>query len=64
MLGEKRVLQGVYQVNKGYAIFKQIHILCESDEYYIVEEGSDYGLANYDHIVLDSTETNENEIIY
>ena len=63
-LGEKRELKGVYQVNKGYAVFKQIHILCESDEYYIVEAGNNYGLSNYDHIVLDSSETNENVIVF
>lgn len=63
-LGEKRELKGVYQVNKGYAVFKQIHILCESDEYYIVEAGNNYGLSNYDHIVLDSSETEENAIVF
>ena len=63
-LSEKRDLKGVYQVNKGYAIFKQINVLCESDEYYIVEEGSSFGLSNYDHIVLDSSQTTENAIVF
>lgn len=63
-LNEKHQLKGVYQVNKGYAVFKQINILCESDEYYIVEEGNSYGLANYDHIVLDSSQTSENAIVF
>lgn len=63
-LKEKRTLKGVYCINKGYAVFKQINILCESDTYYIVEEGSAYGLSNYDHIALDSTNINENDVVF
>lgn len=63
-LGEKASLPGVYQVNKGYAIFKQIRVLCESDVYYIVEDGNDYGLSNYDHIVLDAKTVKENDIVF
>ena len=39
-------LIGVYNINKGYALFKQIQILCESDEYYIVEEGNSIQSVN------------------
>lgn len=57
-------LKGVYCVNQGYAVFKQIEILCENDDYYIVQEGTSYGLNNYDHIVQDGTTINENEIVF
>ncbi len=63
-LNEKRTLKGVYCINKGYAVFKQINILCESDTYYIVEEGSSYGLSNYDHIALDSSKLKENDVVF
>lgn len=63
-LKKTKSLQGVYNINKGYAVFKQIHILCESDEYYIVESGNDYGLFNYDHIALDGKDVRENDIVY
>ena len=63
-LRDKGSLKGVYQVNKGYAVFKQIQILCESDEYYIVKEGSDFGLSNYDHIVLDGNSVKENDVVF
>lgn len=63
-LKEMRTLKGVYCINKGYAVFKQINILCESDTYYIVEEGSAYGLSNYDHIALDSTNIKENDVVF
>lgn len=56
-------LKGVYNINKGYAVFKQIDILYQNEEYSIVETGTKYGIALYDHIALDSTKVNENELI-
>jgi len=64
ILSGKKALTGVYCINKGYAVFKQIHILCESDSYYIVEEGNAYGLSNYDHIALDSMGIQENDVVF
>ena len=63
-LQEKKSLVGVYCINKGYAVFKQIHVLCESDEYYIIEEGNSFGLSNYDHIALDSKSLKENDVVF
>lgn len=62
-LSEKGVLQGVFNINKGYAVFKRIEILCESEEYYIIEEGSSYGLSNYDRIALDGSSIVEGQLI-
>lgn len=56
-------LKGVYNINKGYAVFKQIDILYQNEEYSIVETGTKYGVALYDHIALDSTKVNENELV-
>ena len=55
--------QGVYNINKGYAVFKQIDILYQNSEYTIVKTGTAYGIALYDHIALDGTKINENELI-
>lgn len=63
-LKEIRSLKGVYCINKGYAMFKQIQILCESDDYYIIEEGNDFGLSNYDHIALDASTIKENDVVF
>lgn len=63
-LKEKKSLKGVYCINKGYAVFKQIQILCESDEYYIIKEGNSFGLSNYDHIALDGKNINENDVVF
>lgn len=59
-----KALKGVYNINKGYAVFKQIEILCESDEYYIVKAGNDYSLTNYDHIALDGGTVTENSVVF
>lgn len=63
-LSETRGLMGAYNINKGYVVFKQIKILCENEEYYIVEAGSSYGLSNYDHIVLDASAAKENDVVF
>jgi hypothetical protein len=57
------VLKGVYNINKGYAVFKQIDILYQNKEYTIVKTGTTYGIALYDHIALDASKVNENELI-
>ena len=57
-------LIGVYNMNKGYADFKQITILCQNDEYSIVSSNTQYGLTVYDRIVLDATSVNSDDFIY
>lgn len=57
------VLKGVYNINKGYAVFKQIDILYQNEEYAIVRTGTTYGIALYDHIALDGTKIQENDLI-
>lgn len=54
-VGPTSSLEGVYNINKGYTVFKQIEVLTQSDEFYIVNEGTRYGLSVYDHIVLDAS---------
>lgn len=57
-------IDGVYNINKGYAVFKRIEILSKNEDYYIVKKGSEYGLSNYDHIALDSSKINENDVVF
>ena len=57
-------LTGVYNINKGYADFKQINVLYENEEYAIVESNTRYGLTAYDYIVLDAESVQENDMIY
>ena len=53
-MGQTGSLQGVYNINKGYSAFRQIEILAENNEFYIVQKGTRYGLNVYDHIILDA----------
>jgi len=63
-IGQTASLQGVYNINRGYAVFKQIEILDSNDEYYTVKQGTSYGLSVYDHIVLDASMVQEGQILY
>lgn len=56
-------LVGVYNINKGYAVFKQINILHESEEYAIIETKTSYGISLYDHIALDADSVKEHQLI-
>lgn len=59
---EKDSLVGVYNINKGYAIFKQINIIYENEQYAIIETKTTYGIALYDHIALDASSVKENQL--
>lgn len=56
-------LIGVYNMNRGYADFKQISILCRNDEYAIVQPNTKYGLSVYDYIVLNADSVRDDQFI-
>lgn len=62
-IGEIKKLKGVYNVNYGYCLFRQVQILYKSEEYCIVKAGCDNGVAAYDHIVVDATTVSEDDLI-
>jgi hypothetical protein len=57
-------LTGVYNMNKGYADFKQITIIAQNEEYAIVSSNTKYGLTVYDRIVLDADSVDTDDFIY
>lgn len=63
-ISKKATLIGVYNMNKGYADFRQIEILYQNDEYSIVKSNTQYGLNVYDLIVLDAASVNADQFIY
>ncbi len=63
-VSESAVLTGVYNINKGYADFKEIQILSQNDEYSIIKSNTTYGLSAYDRIVLDAQTVDLDELIY
>ena len=63
VLSEKVTLDGVYNVNKGYAEFQCINILSGNEDYYIIDDSSSYYVKNYDHIALYGDSVVENTIL-
>jgi hypothetical protein len=62
-VGTIGTLEGVYSVNRGYAVFRKISIIDQNSEYCIVREGTSYGIALYDFIVKDGSTVKENQIV-
>ncbi len=63
VVNEMATLKGVYNMNKGYADFKEINILYENEEYAIVKANTRYGLNVYDYIVLDASSVKDDQFI-
>lgn len=64
IIGETDTLEGVYCINKGYAVFRRIEILDQNEEYAIVSKNTTYGLSRYDHIVRNADKVKEEDILY
>lgn len=62
-LAQTEQLPGVYNVNKGYTMFRKIKILEENAEYYIIST-QESNVQLYDHIILDTGLVTEGQIIY
>lgn len=62
-LNKQEPLQGVYNINRGYAVFRRVEVLFQNEEYSIVGTGTKYGVSLYDHIALEAARITENEII-
>lgn len=62
-VSKRATLIGVYNMNKGYADFKQINILYQNDEYAIVKSNTKYGLSVYDYIALDAASVSDDQFI-
>lgn len=60
----KEKLEGVYNINKGYALFRRIERITQNDEYCLVKDDTEYGLKQYDHIALDAADAVDSGIIY
>ena len=54
----------VFCVNKGYAVLRRIEVVNSNEDYTIVKMKTPYGISNYDHIILDSQEIEEGDLIF
>lgn len=61
---DTQTLHGVYNINKGYAVFREITVIDENEEYCVVESNNIYGLAAYDYIALNASEVTADQIVY
>ena len=62
-ISKSGTLIGVYNMNKGYADFKQINVLYQNEEYAIVKSNTKYGLNVYDYIVLNADTVKDDQFI-
>lgn len=65
LLSAMSPLDGVFQVNRGYCIFRRVDVIETTADggYYIVKTGSKYGISTNDRIVQDAELVVENQII-
>lgn len=56
-------LKGVYNINKGYAVFRVIDEIYHNDNYTIVSPSTKYGIMLYDHIALEGGNIVEGQMI-
>ena len=58
-------LTGVYNVNKGYCIFRQVEILTQTADrnFYLIATKTDLVLAAYDRIIQNAASVDDNRII-
>lgn len=59
----KKTIQGVYNLNKGYAVFREVNIVDQNEEFCIVDPNNIYSLAAHDRIALNASQVKEDEII-
>lgn len=62
-LSEVVRLDGVYNLNKGYAVFKNIEVIDKTNEYAIIRSKTQSGVSLYDHIALNASEVKEGDLI-
>ncbi len=63
-VGKQGTLIGVYNINKGFADFKQIEVLYSNDEYSIIKSNTTTGLRAYDYIALDASVVTDKDFVY
>lgn len=62
-IGPTDTLKGVFNVNKGYTMFRQVEVVETIRDYYMVKKGLSYSISPYDHVVYDATGVKENQLV-
>ena len=61
---DRATIQGVFNINKGYAVFREVEVRDANEEFCIVKPYNAYGLAEHDFIVLDASSVQDDTIIH
>ena len=56
-------IQGVFMVNRGYAVFEAVDVISRNEDYCIISPDNT-NLVLYDRIILNSNTIKENDVIY
>ncbi len=56
-------MEGVYNINKGYAVFRRIERITDIEDYVLVRAGLTGGVSLYDHIILDVSTVSKDVIL-
>ena len=62
-ISDRATLVGVFNINKGYADFREVTILAQNDEYANVKSDTTYGLSNYDYIALNADTVSDDQFV-
>ena len=62
IIRDEAVLEGVYCMNKGYAVFRKINILDKNEDFCIISKETPYGISQFDNIVENSASVKESQI--
>lgn len=62
VVGPTTQLEGVYSMNKGYAVFRKIAVIDKNEDYCLIEKGTSFGISQFDFIVLNAEDVKESEI--
>jgi|GEM_PF-2607219 len=58
-------VKGVYNIDRGYTVFKPIEIIyIPGDGYYIIDKDAPFTVKEYEHISIDASELNEGDFVY
>ncbi len=60
---DRATIQGVFNINKGYAMFREVKVIDENEEFCIVEPYNPYGLAAHDFIAIDAGAVKDDDIV-
>lgn len=58
------LLDGVYNINNGYTVFKRVEKISHGEGYFVIKDNSASGISEYDHILLEADKASEGDIIY